>query len=105
MVTDARIRAYPCSTCNALAGARCKIRGQTSDAHHAARLERHKHEEAGPVDGEPAYFNGVKRRVRGRQVVAGRTLITLRESYGPAVDVVDRSRMSWDSGAGLWRVA
>lgn len=100
MVTDARTRSWSCPLCGAAAGARCKIRGRLSDAFHASRWERARREELGPQQGDAAYFNGLKRRVRG---IAG-TLITLRESFGPAVDVVDRSRMSYDAPAGLWRV-
>lgn len=104
MVTDARTRAWVCPTCKAAAGARCRIRGNLSDAFHAPRLERARREELGPQEGDPAYLNGSKRRVRGRVKTGDKILITLRESYGPAVDVVDRSRMSWETTPGLWRV-
>lgn len=106
MVTDARTRSHPCPTCRAGAGARCVIRGLTSDAFHAARLDLARHEERGPIAGEPVYYRDRKWRVV--DVVAGekRVTVRIRLSQGPReIEEIAAGRISYDTTAGLWRVA
>lgn len=112
MVTDARTRSWACPTCQAGAGARCRIRGILSDAFHAPRLELAKRETTGPQAGDPVYAADVddpsssrKYRVLVRETRDGRDVVDLRPSMGGrrVVQQIYREDLRYDVLAGLWR--